>query len=96
LAPAGEVVPTTIPIVGELRSERAQALDTLSKIGDRRAWPAITRSLLTDADGEVARSAWRAAVVRVPEGDEPRLAEVPATQPGRGGRETHGKLVRNG
>ncbi|HWU09463.1 MAG TPA: HEAT repeat domain-containing protein [Streptomyces sp.] len=57
---------TTVPqLIGEVRSEgtqaRSQALHTLSKIGDRRAWPAITRALLSDADDEVARSAWRAA-----------------------------------
>src|SRR3954469_10042972 len=51
---------TTVPkLIDELRSERAQArsqaLHTLSKIGDRRAWPAITRALLSDADQEVAR-----------------------------------------
>ncbi|MET9067517.1 HEAT repeat domain-containing protein [Streptosporangium sandarakinum] len=91
--------PTTVPrLVGELRSERAQArsqaLHTLSKIGDRRAWPAITRALLTDADDEVARSAWRAAVVLVPEGEETELAAVLATQFGRGGRETRLSLSR--
>ncbi|MER6404441.1 HEAT repeat domain-containing protein [Streptomyces viridosporus] len=90
---------TTVPrLVAELRSERAQArsqaLHTLSKIGDRRAWPAVTRALLTDADDEVARSAWRAAVALVPEGEEPGLAEVLATQLGRGGRETRLSLSR--
>ncbi|MEU3697057.1 HEAT repeat domain-containing protein [Streptomyces griseoviridis] len=89
----------TVPrLVAELRSERAQArsqaLHTLSKTGDRRAWPAITRALLTDADDEVARSAWRAAVVLVPEGEEAGLAEVLATQLGRGGRETRLSLSR--
>ncbi|MBQ1026485.1 HEAT repeat domain-containing protein [Micromonospora sp. C95] len=89
----------TVPgLVAELRSEtaqaRSQALHTLSKIGDRRAWPAITRALLTDADDEVARSAWRAAVVLVPGGDEPALADVLATQLGRGGRETQLSLSR--
>ncbi|GAA4201514.1 HEAT repeat domain-containing protein [Microbispora amethystogenes] len=90
---------TTVPaLVGELRSERAQArsqaLHTLSKIGDRRAWPALTRELLTDGDDEVARSAWRAAVVLVPEGEESELAGVLATQLGRGGRETQLSLSR--
>jgi HEAT repeat protein len=90
---------TTVPrLVAELRSERAQArsqaLHTLSKIGDRRAWPAVTRAVLTDADDEVARSAWRAAVLLVPEGEEPALAEVLATQLGRGGRETQRSLGR--
>jgi HEAT repeat protein len=51
----------TVPrLVAELRSRvaqaRSQALHTLSKIGDRRAWPAITRELLTDGDDEVARA----------------------------------------
>ncbi|WP_218106136.1 HEAT repeat domain-containing protein [Micromonospora citrea] len=73
---------------------RSQALHTLSKIGDGRAWPAITRELLTDPDDEVARSAWRAAVVLVPEGEEPGLAGVLATQLGRGGRETQLSLSR--
>ncbi|MEU6412553.1 HEAT repeat domain-containing protein [Microbispora sp. NPDC046933] len=89
----------TVPkLIDELRSERAQArsqaLHTLSKIGDRRAWPAITRALLTDADDEVARSAWRAAVVLVPEGEDPELAGVLATQLGRGERETQLSLSR--
>ncbi|MFF5404321.1 HEAT repeat domain-containing protein [Streptomyces misionensis] len=90
---------TTVPaLLGELRSEhaqaRGQALHTLSKIGDRRAWPAITPALLSDADDEVARSAWRAAVVLVPEGAEHQLAVVLAAQLGRGGHETRLSLSR--
>ena len=82
-------VSLTLPLLlRETSSERAQArsqaLHTLSKVGDRRAWPAITRALLSDADDEVAKSAWRAAVALVPEGEEPALAEVLATQLGRG------------
>jgi len=89
----------TVPkLIDELRSERSQArsqaLHTLSKIGDRRAWPAITRALLADADDEVARSAWRAAVALVPEGEESELAGVLATQLGRGERETWLSLSR--
>ncbi|UWZ59790.1 HEAT repeat domain-containing protein [Dactylosporangium aurantiacum] len=89
----------TVPrVVGELGSPRpqarAQALHTLSKIGDRRAWPAITRALLTDADDDVARSAWRAAAVLVPEEGRTELAAVLATQLGRGGRETQLSLSR--
>jgi len=80
---------TTVPkLLEELGSERAQArsqaLHTLSKVKDARAWPAITRSLLGDADDEVARSAWRAAVVLVPERQKKDLAEELATQLGRG------------
>ncbi|WKX68736.1 HEAT repeat domain-containing protein [Streptomyces sp. XD-27] len=90
---------TTVPeLLNEVRSERAQArsqaLHTLSKIGDRQAWPAITRALLSDADDEVARSAWRAAVVLVPEGEEPELAAVLSTQLGRGEHETQLSLSR--
>ncbi|MFJ7084408.1 HEAT repeat domain-containing protein [Streptomyces griseus] len=92
-------VSVTLPrLLGEVRSERAsarsQALHTLSKIGDRRAWPAITRALLTDADDEVARSAWRAAVVLVPEEEEVALGALLATQLGRGGPETRLSLSR--
>ncbi|MCP2167642.1 HEAT repeat domain-containing protein [Goodfellowiella coeruleoviolacea] len=89
----------TVPgLVAELRSERAQArsqaLHTLSKIGDRSAWPAITRSLLHDADDEVARSAWRAAVVLVPPQERAGLAEDLAAQLGRGDRDVRLSLSR--
>ncbi|MFE2585035.1 HEAT repeat domain-containing protein [Streptomyces sp. NPDC059378] len=93
--PAASTVPA---LLGELRSQgaqaRSQALHTLSKIGDRQAWPAITRALMSDADDEVARSAWRAAVALVPGGGEAELAGVLATQLGRGGRETQLSLSR--
>ncbi|MGD6747673.1 HEAT repeat domain-containing protein [Streptomyces sp. BH106] len=105
----------TLPaLLREVRSgpaqARSQALHTLSKIGDRSAWPVITRELLTDADDEVARSAWRAAVVLVPDdgvgdgedggtgdgagSEKAALAAVLATQLGRGGRETQLSLGR--
>ncbi|MFF1478475.1 HEAT repeat domain-containing protein [Streptomyces sp. NPDC058301] len=92
-------VSLTLPeLVRAVRSKhpqaRSQALHTLSKIGDRRAWPVITRELLSDADDVVARTAWRAAVVLVPEGEEPALAAVMATQLGRGNRETQLSLSR--
>ena len=89
----------TVPrLIAELGSERAQArsqaLHTLSKINDARAWLAITRSLLRDSDDEVARSAWRAAVVLVPDGQEQALAEELATQLGRGDRDVQLSLSR--
>ncbi len=82
----------TVPrLLAELRSEHAQgcsqALHTLSKIKHASAWPAITQSLLHHANDEVAKSAWRAAVVLVPMGQEAGLAEALATQLGRGNRE---------
>ncbi|MFF0531723.1 HEAT repeat domain-containing protein [Nocardia amikacinitolerans] len=73
---------------------RSQALHTLSKIGNENAWPAITRSLLHDTDDEVARSAWRAAVVLAPEGEKQELAAELATEWGRGDREVRLSLSR--
>ncbi|MFD4208822.1 HEAT repeat domain-containing protein [Micromonospora tulbaghiae] len=89
----------TVPrLCAELRSERAQArsqaLHTLSKIGDVRAYPAVTRSLLRDADDEVARSAWRAAVVLAPDEERDALAAELASQLGRGGRDVALSLSR--
>jgi HEAT repeat protein len=89
----------TVPrLLAELRSEcaqaRSQALHTLSKIKDPGTWPAITRSLLRDADDEVARSAWRAAVVLVPHGQEKDLAAELSVQFGRGNREVQLSLSR--
>ncbi|MFD8384791.1 HEAT repeat domain-containing protein [Streptomyces sp. NPDC059679] len=89
----------TVPgLLKELRSKRAQgrsqALHTLSKIADPQAWPAITRELLFDADDEVARAAWRAAVVLVPADERAELAAALATQLGRGERETQLSLSR--
>ncbi|MFF5861069.1 HEAT repeat domain-containing protein [Streptomyces sp. NPDC012751] len=97
--------PLTVPLLvdevrsgGDVRPERArarsQALHTLSKIGDRQAWPVITPALLSDPDDEVARSAWRAAVVLVPEGEEHELAVGLAAQLGRGERGTRLSLSR--
>jgi HEAT repeat protein len=89
----------TVPrLLTELRSDRAQArsqaLHTLSKIQDAATWPAITRSLLRDSDDDVARSAWRAAVVLVPRGQEKGLAEELAAQLGRGDRDVQLSLSR--
>ncbi|EHR51131.1 hypothetical protein SacmaDRAFT_2893 [Saccharomonospora marina XMU15] len=93
--PAERTVPR---LLTELRSQRAQArsqaLHTLSKIGDSKAWPAITRSLLHDPDDEVARSAWRAAVVLVPAAEREGLATELAAQLGRGDREVRLSLSR--
>jgi HEAT repeat protein len=89
----------TVPrLVAELQSEvaqaRSQALHTLSKIKDRRTFEAITPSLLADRDDDVARSAWRAAVILVPEEHKVRLAENLAGQLGRGDAEVQLSLSR--
>ncbi|PKQ24589.1 MAG: hypothetical protein CVT65_01935 [Actinobacteria bacterium HGW-Actinobacteria-5] len=73
---------------------RSQALHTLSKLGDRRAWPAITTELLADAEDEVARTAWRAAATLVPPDEAAGLAEFLSTQFGRGDRVTQRSLSR--
>lgn len=79
---------STVPLA------RSQALHTLSKLGDRRAWPALTPELLRDRHDEVARAAWRAAVVLVPAGEETWLLEQLATQFGRGDRSLQLSLSR--
>jgi HEAT repeat protein len=85
-------------LLTELRSAhapaRSQTLHTLSKIGDRAAWPAITRDLLSDPDDEVAKAAWRAAVALAPADAAPELAADLVTQLGRGGRDTQLSLGR--
>jgi len=57
-------------IVQELDSAkpqaRSQALHTLSKFRDPSTWNAIRTSHLRDPNDEVARTAWRAAVLLVP------------------------------
>nr|WP_323137697.1 HEAT repeat domain-containing protein [Streptomyces sp. NEAU-H22] len=82
----------------ELDSERtqarSQALHTLSKIGDRSTWDWITRDMLRDADDEAARTAWRVAVVLVPEDEEEELAGELVLQLGRGDRKVQLSLSR--
>lgn len=73
---------------------RSQALHTLSKIKDARAWPEITRQLLVDEDDDVARSAWRAAAALAPEDAVEDLAEVLGSQLGRGDHEVQLSLSR--
>lgn len=90
----------TLPRVRqELGSERAQArsqaLHTLSKIKDRSAWPWITRELLRDPDDEVARTAWRVAVVFVPDEERKNLSEELVLHLGRGDRDTQLSLSRS-
>jgi HEAT repeat protein len=73
---------------------RSQALHTLSKIKDGAAWPSITPSLLRDPDDEVARSAWRAAVILAPDADRAYLADELASQLGRGNVQLQRSLSR--
>ncbi|WAX82112.1 HEAT repeat domain-containing protein [Streptomyces sp. KMM 9044] len=89
----------TLPrIRKELDSERnqarSQALHTLSKINDKSTWAWITRDMPRDADDEVARTAWRVAVVLVPEDERKALAEELVLQLGRGDRSVQLSLSR--
>jgi len=91
-------VDVTVPrLLDELRGggaqARSQALHTLSKIGDHRAWPAA-RAHLHDRDDDVARSAWRAAVALVPSGAEGALAVDLVAGLGRGDSEMQRSLSR--
>ena len=93
--PAGVTVPKLLVQLHSQRAQaRSQALHTLSKIKDTSVWPAITRELLHDADDEVARSAWRAAVILVPDDCKQALAENLATQLGRGDAQLQLSLSR--
>jgi HEAT repeat protein len=89
----------TVPrLLAELGSDvaqaRSQALHTLSKIKDGSTFAAITQALLRDSDDDVARSAWRAAIVLVPEERKNELARELATQLGRGDRDVQLSLSR--
>jgi len=89
----------TVPLLLEqLRSEvpqaRSQALHTLSKIGDPAGWAGVTLELMQDDDVEVARAAWRAAVLLAPESERHGIARVLATQFGRGDPDVRLSLVR--
>jgi len=88
----------TVPrLLDEVRSGNAQAcsqaLHTLSKIGDGRAWPDVS-ARLHDRDDDVARSAWRAALALVPAGVEGELAADLGAALGRGDRELQRSLSR--
>ncbi|QCR40817.1 hypothetical protein C1N74_10610 [Microbacterium sp. SGAir0570] len=84
-----------VPELGSpLPRARAQALHTLSKIRDPRAWPAITRELLHDANTDVARTAWRTAAGLAPEAERGALASELAAHFGLGSDDLRQSLSR--
>ncbi|WP_344148754.1 HEAT repeat domain-containing protein [Kribbella yunnanensis] len=92
-------VELTVPqVLAELQSEhvqaRSQALHTLSKLGVPSTWTAITVELLHDPDDEVARTAWRAAVVLAPVDEREALAAELVKELGRGDRMVQLSLSR--
>ncbi|MDF0531885.1 HEAT repeat domain-containing protein [Tsukamurella sp. 8F] len=89
----------TLPLLhAELHSEtgqaRSQALHTISKIADPSSWAELEPVMLRDEDDEVARSAWRAAVVLVPDARRGELAALLAASLGRGDRDLQRSLSR--
>lgn len=92
--PADVVVPRLLDELAAAQPQaRSQALHTLSKIRDGRAWPRVL-ALMGDPDDEVARSAWRAAVALVPAGREDELARELIRHLGRGDGELQRSLSR--
>ncbi|MFB8893609.1 HEAT repeat domain-containing protein [Microbacterium plantarum] len=73
---------------------RAQALHTLSKMRDPRAWPAITSELLHDENADVARTAWRTAAGLAPEAERAALASELAAHFGLGPDDLQQSLSR--
>ncbi|MFG1637378.1 HEAT repeat domain-containing protein [Pseudonocardia alni] len=93
--PAADVLPRLRIELGSPRPRaRAQALHTLSKIAAPSTWPWVTRDLLRDPEDDVARTAWRAAVVLAPAGERAALAGELAGQLGRGDRDVRLSLSR--
>ncbi|WP_336992932.1 HEAT repeat domain-containing protein [Leucobacter sp. VD1] len=78
----------------EVPQARSQALHTLSKLGDPRAWPAITAEHLHDSDPEVARAAWRTAAGLAPDEAHSALAGELVLELGRGDIEVMRSLSR--
>ncbi|GLY02149.1 MULTISPECIES: HEAT repeat domain-containing protein [Actinoplanes] len=94
LPPAGTVPALLAELTSATPQARSQALHTLSKIGDRGVWPAITPALLHDPDDEVARAAWRTAVLLTPEEARAALAEELIRELARGDRDLRLSLSR--
>ena len=82
----------------ELHSEnsqaKSQALHTLSKIGDSQFYSLITDEHHFDSQDKVAVTAWRAASVLVPDGEQATLAKILVSQLGRGDSDLQFDLTR--
>ncbi|MGT2427140.1 HEAT repeat domain-containing protein [Amnibacterium kyonggiense] len=93
--PADLTVPRLLEeLASPFPQARSQALHTLSKIRDPRARAALTPALLHDEEDEVARAAWRVAVVLRAPDEGPAVAEDLATELGRRNRECWRSLSR--
>lgn len=94
--PSAHTVPLLLDeVAGGGMQARTQSLHTLSKIGDPRGWEAITVDLLRAADDDLARTAWRVAVLLAPDDRRDWLAGQLATQLGTGTRTRQRSLSRS-
>jgi HEAT repeat protein len=93
LPPAQTMPAVAAELDRDLAQARSQALHTLSKIGDRRAFPMVSH-LISDPVDEVSQAAWRAAVVLVPADRRTELGEQLLSQLGRSGEELQLSLGR--
>jgi HEAT repeat protein len=93
LPPAQTVPAVVAELDRDLAQARSQALHTLSKIGDRRTFPMVSR-LISDPEDEVSQAAWRAAVALVPADRRTELGGQLLGQLGRGGEELQLSLSR--
>ena len=93
--PVDAVLPLVLEALASSGTQgQTQALHTVSKLGDPRAWPAITDAHLHHADADLARTAWRAAVSLVPGEEREALATDLLRELGRGDFDTMRSLSR--
>lgn len=92
--PAATAVPRVILELDRPEPQaRSQALHTLSKFRDVVSWPAVV-ARLDDADPDVMRTAWYAAVAVAPDDKRHWLAGRLAEQLGQGDQDTQRSLSR--
>jgi HEAT repeat protein len=83
-----------VELHAENSQAKSQALHTLSKIGDSQYYSLITNEHHFDSQDKVAVTAWRAASVLVPDGEQAALAKILVSQLGRGDSDLQFDLTR--
>jgi HEAT repeat protein len=83
-----------VELHAENSKAKSQALHTLSKIGDSQYYSLITNEHHFDSQDIVAVTAWRAASVLVPDGEQAALAKILVSQLGRGDSDLQFDLTR--
>ncbi len=91
-----QVISKLIPqLDSEITQARSQALHTLSKLGEKSLYPHIKSRHISDPSDEVAKTAWRTAVMLVSDTDVKPLIDKLIEQLGRGDFETKLSLSRS-